>query len=931
MALSQTSLQLDTLTVVTLYNRGSFLSTGLSYVPVVSSYGTFHKWTNEPTGQLFVNVFYTYSNGDIFLSSISSIQREYNLMSSSVYLNTNTLSSSIANNTSNIAVINNIRASTFTSYFSSLEYDSTIVSQNYNSISRSYSSITPGVSTTVNTIYKNLFSPNASTIIQSGIYRYIPRERIPEFTSSIDNPDPLLAGAFGDDSNAPLKWFWQNQPSGYVGPGLSSISTYLMTDPIYSYINVIYPGILDDINVGIQSSNVYLDTYRNDIVYTITNANNYLDGGSSISTIYGNEYDSTINSTLLYASTFGQSFSTCYEQLTYNISTCSSPTLDGFKISEYISTGNSNLNNNQNSSNFDLYSTMSNPKVLFTFLNVMSTIVVSSVSTSLTQLSNVQYLSGFFKISSIFNSTVIPFSKSINISTNYNGYLGLSSYEIDIFSTFSTSLPYKLANKSLDLLSTISRDLSTFSTIIPTNTGNFFSVPQTYITAPGISSFQADLSTNTSVTYIDYSQVISSILYTFSTAVTVVYAAPGLSSLSSFVCSYTSTSINNYSTTNTYVKTGFRSEISTVYSIINPITDNINTNLTLYTSAGITAYNNLASLYTQISTNIIYGVTVQLNYISSQTSITNLGVPVGYIYKYISSVNTLAPIFLDELDPFYGSTTYYNMLAVIPNYSTTLYTPHNKITPTYKLRSTIFVSLDTRYINSSASSFTIETLTLQTLPTSSFVLNMYGPLSVQPFTTNNAGIPNMNLPNFQVYNNSLTLLANSQQNITTQPSTISFNMSNFTIKKLYRPFPFSYIGINTINPGYSLDIAIGDARKPSGTSWITASDERVKEHISSIYLEDAIKKISSLRLVSYIWDEPYRLEHMLSKDRVLGFISQEVQDIFPESVISSEEHGFLDFKSLDVDQIYKAKFAVTHHLIQKVSSLQMRISKLMKS
>jgi hypothetical protein len=208
---------------------------------------------------------------------------------------------------------------------------------------------------------------------------------------------------------------------------------------------------------------------------------------------------------------------------------------------------------------------------------------------------------------------------------------------------------------------------------------------------------------------------------------------------------------------------------------------------------------------------------------------------------------------------------------------------------------------------------------------------MYGPLSVQPFTSNNAGIPNMYLPNFQVYNNSITLLGDAQQNITTQASTISFNMSNLTIKKLYRSVPFSYIGINTITPGYSLDIAIGDARKPSGTSWITASDERVKQQISNVCLEDAINKISSLRLVSYVWDEPYRLEHLLSKERILGFISQEVQDIFPESVSNTEENGLPDFKSLDVDQIYKTKFAVTLYLIQKVSSLQMRISNLMKS
>uniref|UniRef100_A0A6C0K870 Peptidase S74 domain-containing protein n=1 Tax=viral metagenome TaxID=1070528 RepID=A0A6C0K870_9ZZZZ len=931
MALSQTSLQLDTLTVVTLYNRGSFLSTGLSYVPVVSSYGTFYKWTNKPTGQLFVNVFYTYSNGDIFFSSISSIYKEYNITSSSLYFNTDTLLSSIASNSSNTNIINNIRTSTFNSYFLSLDYNSTIVSQYYSSISRSYSSITPGVSTTVNKIYNNLFSPNASTLIQAGIYRYIPRERIPEFTSSIHNPEPLLQGIFGDNSNAPVKWFWQGQASGYVGPGLSSIVDYLITDPVYSYINVIYLDILFNIDTGLQSSNVSLDAYRNNIINTMLNANNYIDGGSSISTLYLREYNSTINSTLRYASTFGSSFSTSYKQLTYNISTFSLPTLGTFRIGQYISTGNSSLNMYQNMSNNNLYSTMSNSTILLNPLNVMSSIVISSVSTSLTALSNADYLPGFYKISSIFNSIIASFSKSLEVSTNYNGYLGLSTYENTVFSTFSTNLTYELGKKLLDPLSTLSYNLSTFSTIITTYNNDLLSVPVRYITAPGISSFQSDLSTNTRVTYIDYSNKISSILFTFSTGVSLVYATPGLSSLSSYVYSYTPTSVNNYNTTNTYVTTGFESEISTVYSVINTVTDTISTNLTNYISAGITAYNNLESIYTQLSTNTLFSLIRQINYISSQTSLTNLGVPVGYLYNYISSVNTLAPIFLDKLDPFYGSTVYYNMLTIIPNYSTTLYTPQNLITPTYILISTKFVSLDTQYINSSASSFTIDTLTLQTLQTSSFVLNMYGSLSLQPFTSDNSGIPNMDLPNFQVYNNSLTLLANSQQNITTQPSTISFNMSNLTIKKLYLAIPFSYIGINTISPEYSLDIAIGDARKPSGTSWITASDERVKERISSISLDEAIKKISSLRLVSYVWDEPYRLEHMLSKERTLGFISQEVQNIFPESVTSKEENGFPDFKSLDVDQIYKAKYAVTRYLIQKVSSLQMRITNLMKS
>jgi hypothetical protein len=191
----------------------------------------------------------------------------------------------------------------------------------------------------------------------------------------------------------------------------------------------------------------------------------------------------------------------------------------------------------------------------------------------------------------------------------------------------------------------------------------------------------------------------------------------------------------------------------------------------------------------------------------------------------------------------------------------------------------------------------------------------------------------MILPNFEIYYNSsnISLTSRAKQNMVILPSTISFNMSNFTIKRLYNPIPFSYTGINTLTPGYSLDIAIGEARKPTGVTWVTASDKRVKEHISDACLADAVNKISSLRLVSYIWDEDYCKEHRLINQRQLGFISQEVQEVFPESVTHSEEHGFTDFKSLDVDQLYKAKYIVTQYLLERVLFLEMRISKLMKS
>ena len=920
MALSQTSLEIDTLTVKSLYNKEQFYSTGLSYVPIVSSYLTFHTWTNQATGKLFVKQFYTYLNGDIFFSTISSIQLMNNIISSSLYLNTDTLSSSIGSNASTTLIYNNIINSTLSNYYSSLYVNSTTVATYYSTINKSYSSITPGLINTVNTFYDKLFAPNASTLIQIGISKYIPRERLPEFSYSDENPYPLLDGIFGSNVNSLVPSFWQGEPSGYIGAGLSSISTTLNSAPIYDDIVILYPQVLLDIQNGIYNSNIYLDTFRNNIINTIINGNNYLDGGSSISTTYADTYNSTINSTLRYASTLGPLFSTSYDQLYYNISTATSPTFDGFSIKEYISTANSNLNIYQNDSNFILYSTVSNPSLLLNSFRVMSSIIFNTVSTNLSSLYSVEYLPGFFRISTLFTSTVLSLSKPLNISTSYNGYLGLSNYETTIFSSYSTNLPLLVGSNTFTVLSTINSQLSSFSTIIPTYTGNFFSVPTKYITAPGISSFQSNLSTNTRVTYLDYTDRISSILCTFSTAVRVVYAAPGLSTLSSFVCNYTSTTIQYYSNVNNYVLTGFQLDLLSINNSRSSVKNQIDTNLSNYISAGYTAFYNLASSYTQVSTNLVNGVTRQLNYISSQTTGDNK----GYIYQLMNSTNALVPIFLNKLSPYYGSTLFYKMLRIIPDYSTSIYSQSNLH----------FYSLNANTIKSGARSFTVSNVTIQTVPNSSFVLNMTGALSLSLQEDIPASIvPNMALPNFEIYNNTsnITLTSNAKQNMLILPSTISFNMSNFTIKRLYNPIPFSYTGINTLSPTYSLDIAVGDARKPSGVTWLTASDKRVKENISDVCLADAVSKISSLRLVSYIWDEDYSKEHMLTNQRQLGFISQEVQEIFPESVTHSEEHGFTDFKSLDVDQLYKAKFIVTQYLLERVLFLEMRISKLMKS
>jgi hypothetical protein len=63
----------------------------------------------------------------------------------------------------------------------------------------------------------------------------------------------------------------------------------------------------------------------------------------------------------------------------------------------------------------------------------------------------------------------------------------------------------------------------------------------------------------------------------------------------------------------------------------------------------------------------------------------------------------------------------------------------------------------------------------------------------------------------------------------------------------------------------------------------------------------------------------------------MGFLSQEVEKIFPDSVSEMSENGFSDFKSLDTDQLYKAKFALTQNLLSRLEDLKTRLNALKES
>lgn len=99
------------------------------------------------------------------------------------------------------------------------------------------------------------------------------------------------------------------------------------------------------------------------------------------------------------------------------------------------------------------------------------------------------------------------------------------------------------------------------------------------------------------------------------------------------------------------------------------------------------------------------------------------------------------------------------------------------------------------------------------------------------------------------------------------------------------------VGINTDNPGdYNLAVN-GSAAKTGGGSWSNLSDGRLKT-INGNY-EKGLSEIIALRPVRFNYTEnnPRQLDH---KTEQIGFIAQEVRDIFPEAVGLGSD-GYYDF------------------------------------
>jgi len=120
------------------------------------------------------------------------------------------------------------------------------------------------------------------------------------------------------------------------------------------------------------------------------------------------------------------------------------------------------------------------------------------------------------------------------------------------------------------------------------------------------------------------------------------------------------------------------------------------------------------------------------------------------------------------------------------------------------------------------------------------------------------------------------------------------------------------LGLNKA-PGTSmeLDLATDNARKLTTAQWLTGSDLRIKDNIEVADYDLCYENVKQLDLKRFKWNEE-KLPKVDDRN-VLGFIAQEVEQIYPNAVITTSEEfadgtTIEDFKNLQTDQIFKMMY-----------------------
>ncbi len=134
------------------------------------------------------------------------------------------------------------------------------------------------------------------------------------------------------------------------------------------------------------------------------------------------------------------------------------------------------------------------------------------------------------------------------------------------------------------------------------------------------------------------------------------------------------------------------------------------------------------------------------------------------------------------------------------------------------------------------------------------------------------------------------------------------------------------LGIGTESPNYQLELSTDSAGKPSSTTWTIASDSRLKEDIELANLNICYDVIKNLKLKKYTWKNNIFDKYQIYDRTKLGWIADEVEEVFPKAVEIKKAYNLDDCKVLNIDQIVTSIYGFTQKIINDYENIDTDIS-----
>ena len=138
---------------------------------------------------------------------------------------------------------------------------------------------------------------------------------------------------------------------------------------------------------------------------------------------------------------------------------------------------------------------------------------------------------------------------------------------------------------------------------------------------------------------------------------------------------------------------------------------------------------------------------------------------------------------------------------------------------------------------------------------------------------------------------------------------------------------YAALGVARGTPTYTLHLGDDSAAKQSTSTWTVWSDQRIKQNIEVADVSLCYSIVKSLKLKRFTWDPSYI--PTIDDRSSVGWIAQDVKQIFPKAVNIQSNEFFSDFHHLNVDQIYKTMYGALTKVIEDKEALEAKYEALL--